>query len=56
MLCHAYPFENFFVHNQSLGPHSRGQEPGIEPSVASIAAILWPLEHLRFLERIKLIF
>ena len=56
MKCLTDLFENFFVCNQSLGPHSRGHKPCREPLVASIAAILWPLEHLRFFQCIKQIF
>jgi hypothetical protein len=41
-------FENFFFFNQTLGAYSRGQGRILEPVVASIAAILWPLQKSRF--------
>ena len=56
MMCLVYLFENFFVCNQSLGPHSRGQDLCIEPLVASIAPKMRSLEHFLHFEVSEQIF
>ena len=56
MMCLAYPFENFFVFNQTLGAYSRGQGRLIEPLVASIAPKMRSLEQILHFEVSEQIF